>query len=136
MEGNVRQPLIKIYQGWSKIDPENEHLKRVKTVLDRGTAKDALNKQLFDALRIIDVEMAKGLLAKSADVIAMDESGQMPLEVAADTGSMEMMKLLLESGADLKRMNRYSRPALEAAYTTAMLHGHEENCQIFPGDGG
>ena len=61
----------------------------------------------------------------------IDAYGQTFLEVAAKNGSMEMVKLLVDNKADLKKKNRYGQPAMEAAFTTAMLHGREQVARYF-----
>ncbi|MFH1115319.1 MAG: ankyrin repeat domain-containing protein [Pseudomonadota bacterium] len=109
----------------------NKYLQRVVAFLKKAGGKETLDESFFEALRIGHTEMVRKLLAKGVNGNELDQYGQVPLETAAENGSMEMVKLLLDNGADLKKRNRYGRTALDASYTTAMLHGHEEIARLF-----
>lgn len=63
-------------------------------------AQDA-NEELLEAARKSDVERAKTLLAKGANVNAKSEYGVTPLGFACSRGSVEMVKLLLDNGAEV-----------------------------------
>lgn len=63
--------------------------------------KETLNEQLFDAARNNDLELAKLLIEKGADVNAKEWDGSTPLHVVAFNGSLEFAKLLIEKGADV-----------------------------------
>ncbi|MBS1807257.1 MAG: ankyrin repeat domain-containing protein [Acidobacteria bacterium] len=59
-----------------------------------------LNEEILAAARKSDVAKIKELLAKGADVNAKSPYGATPLFFACDRGSVEVVKLLLENGAD------------------------------------
>src|ERR1700704_5747325 len=57
---------------------------------------------LLTAVRKGDAGRVKALLAQGADVNAKSPYGATPLFFAADRGNMEIMKILLDHGADVK----------------------------------
>jgi outer membrane protein assembly factor BamB len=60
-----------------------------------------LNEQLFEAARKGDVNLAKSLLDRGADVNAKARYNVTPLMFACDRGNIELVKLLIERGADV-----------------------------------
>ena len=60
-----------------------------------------LNEQLLAAARKSDAAQVKALLDKGASVDAKTRYGATPLFYASDRGSVEVVKLLLERGADV-----------------------------------
>jgi anti-sigma-K factor RskA len=66
-----------------------------------GAAQTAsLNDELLAAARKSDAAAVKALLAKGADVNAKSPYGATPLFFACDRGSAEVVKILLDAGAD------------------------------------
>ena len=65
--------------------------------------------------------VARFLIAHGADVNAKGDTGYTPLHVAAGLGQEDMVKLLLDNGADINAMDVRGTP-LQAA----VLQGHEE----------
>ncbi len=59
------------------------------------------NDELLEAARKSDVEKVKALLAKGANVNAKSPYGVTPLGFACSRGSVEIAKLLLDSGAEV-----------------------------------
>ncbi|MGH9840969.1 MAG: ankyrin repeat domain-containing protein [Blastocatellia bacterium] len=59
-----------------------------------------LNDELLAAARKSDAASVKSLLAKGADVNAKSPYGATPLFFACDRGSVEVVKILLDAGAD------------------------------------
>lgn len=77
----------------------------VLTVLFQQTTADpkqALNDQLYDAVRKGDVAAVTAALDKGADVNAKFRYGATALFKAAERGHTEIAKLLLDRGADVK----------------------------------
>lgn len=75
------------------------------TVLFQQTATDpkqALNDQLYDAVRKGDVAAVTAALDKGADVNAKFRYGATALFKAAERGNAEITKVLLDRGADVK----------------------------------
>ena len=64
-------------------------------------AKQALNEQLYEAVRKGDAAEVKALLDKGADVNAKFRYGATALFKAAERGHTEVVKLLIERGADV-----------------------------------
>lgn len=62
--------------------------------------KKALNDELLVATRKSNIEQVKSLLAKGADVDAKSPYGATPLFFACDRSNAEIVKLLLEAGAN------------------------------------
>ena len=67
----------------------------------RQDPKQALNEQLYEAVRKGDAAEVKALLDKGADVNAKFRYGATALFKAAERGHTEIVKLLIERGADV-----------------------------------
>jgi ankyrin repeat protein len=82
-----------------------------------------LNEDLWAAARKGDALAVKALLAKGAEVNAKTRYGATALSYAADRGYLEIMKILVEHGADVNIKDTfYGAPAL----TWAAYNGHVE----------
>ena len=57
------------------------------------------------AIKNEDIEIAKFLLDKGADIEAYDQAGNTAIFHAIHSDSLEMVKLLIERGADFKVQN-------------------------------
>ncbi len=66
--------------------------------------KDILNNQFLEAVDNDNLEKAKALLAKGADVNALDEFGETALISQSREGNIEFVKFLLENNADVNLM--------------------------------
>ncbi len=66
-----------------------------------------LNEQLLAAARKGDTAEARALLEKGAPVNAKTRYGATPLSYACDRGNVEMVKLLLDRGADVKAKDTF-----------------------------
>jgi len=131
MEVSFRERLGRIGEEWAKADPENDGPKRLRALLDKGASKHALNEQLFEAIQTADFDMVKALLARGANANASHSHGDTALQRAARKGSLDMVKLLLDNGADLKMGTPGRRSNLEAGFTTAIVAGREEVAKYF-----
>jgi ankyrin repeat protein len=72
-----------------------------------------------------DYEAAKTLMAHGINVNQKGEQGFTPLHQACSFGHKEIVRLLLESGAD-----PFARTAGDLPFTTARLSGHDEICEL------
>lgn len=70
---------------------------------------------LMYAARLGQIEIAKELLKKNANLEAKNHAGLTPYLWAAYAGHVDMMKLLHENGADIYRENAYHENALDIA---------------------
>ncbi len=72
--------------------------------------------EIFDAVRANDLAKVKGLVEKDASLVnSTDIAGNTPLHLAAKTGSLGMIEMLLLEGADINAKNIQSNsPLLEA----------------------
>ena len=85
------------------------------------------DKQIFGAVRALDFEAVRTLLAAGASANARNGNGQTPLHIAAGEGSAEICKLLIDAGADVEAEFDFdgSRPL-----SIAVWRGHEEVCKL------
>jgi cytohesin len=72
-------------------------------------ADDALNQQLFAAVKAGDKATVEALIAKGADVNAKDKYGQTPLYIA---GTSDVADLLIDHGALINAKDSYDRTPL------------------------
>jgi len=96
--------------------------------------KQALNDQLFEAVKKGDAAAVTALLDKGADVNAKFRYGQTALFKAAEKGHAAVVKVLLDRGADVKVQDTFYKAT---AMTWALDHGHAEVVRLlFEKDGG
>jgi len=88
----------------------------------RAEAED-LNEELLAAARKSDAAGVNALLAKGADVNAKTSYGVTALSFAADRGSLEIVKSLLEHGADVNATDTFYH---ETILARAASKGHAE----------
>ena len=72
-----------------------------------------------------DFEAAKTLLAHGINVNQPGEEGYTPLHQACSFGHKEIVRLLLENGADT-----FARTVGDLPFTKARLGGHDEICEL------
>ena len=101
----------------------NNHLEAVKWLLDHGAALNregnywgALHYAVFNGHQ----ELAHFLIGRGAEVNARSPNGSTPLMMAAREGREDLIKVLLESGADPRPKNDWGDNAL----TMAMRYDH------------
>jgi hypothetical protein len=85
--------------------------------------KQALNDQLFEAVRKGDAALVTALLDKGADVNARFRYGQTALFKAAERGHVAVVKVLLERGVDVTVQDTFYK---STAMSWAIDHGHAE----------
>lgn len=72
-----------------------------------------------------DLDAAKALLDAGIDVNKAGDLGYTPLHVACVQGNEQMVKLLIDHGADLFALNEGYPPS-----TAARLSGHDHICEL------
>jgi ankyrin repeat protein len=72
-----------------------------------------------------DLTAAKALIDAGIDVNKAGDLGYTPLHVACMQGNAEMVKLLIEKGADLFALSEGDAP-----FATARLAGHDQICNL------
>ena len=84
-----------------------------------------VNKDLYYACSDDDVDKAKELIKAGANVNAENKWGETPLIVAARHGHIEIVKLLIEAGADLETNDDGYTPL-----DFALMYEHTETVEI------
>lgn len=97
------------------------------------TSNQALNDQLFEAVRKGDVAAATAALDKGADVNAKFRYGATALFKAAERGHAPIVKLLLDRGADVKVKDTFYGAT---AMTWALDNDHFEIVRMLLAKGG
>jgi ankyrin repeat protein len=72
-----------------------------------------------------DIDAAKALINAGIDINKAGDLGYTPLHVACMKGNLEMVKLLVESGAELFAVSEGDGP-----FATARLRGHDAICEF------
>ncbi len=72
---------------------------------------------VYTAIRTNDLARLKALVSTRADANVKDEGGETPLTYAASAGSLEAMKYLLDTGADVNARNTFGTTALIGSAT-------------------
>jgi|GEM_PF-1374004 len=90
-----------------ELSPESEQPSG-KTEKPEGATTD-----IFEAIKQKDIDTVTALLEKKKSLLsALDAEERTPLQVAAGIGSLEIVKLLVECGANLESKGRDGRTAL------------------------
>lgn len=76
------------------------------------SSADALDRQLIAAAWKNDLEAARRLIARGADVNAVDGTVQSAYLIAASEGYLDLLELTLAHGADLRSLDSYRGTAL------------------------
>lgn len=83
--------------------------------------------ELFEYVKNNNIEKVKGLITGGIDLNSRDDYGWTPLNWAAGRGNLEMVRLLVESGADV--LNRgYDK---RTPYEIALAAGHGKVADYF-----
>ncbi len=115
--------LVKAYSpdGWTALHLNFGNLEIVKLTLDRGADIDAVSKNKFSATPLQgaaameNLELARLLIARGANVNCRGEEGGSPLREAAGSGQIEFAKLLLDHGANLNAKDDKGKTPLTIA---------------------
>src|SRR5215468_6313186 len=75
-------------------------------------SQDGSQDRLYSAIRANDLRQIKTLLDEGISAKAEGPDGITPLMVAAETGSLDAMKMLIDRGADVNARNTYGSTAL------------------------
>lgn len=103
----------------------NSHLLLILLLafMTTSAAAQNLNEELLAAARKSDAAAVKALLAKGAEVNAKSPYGATPLFFACDRGSAEVVKILLDAGADVTIKDTFYK---STPMTWAIQHDHAE----------
>ena len=86
-----------------------------------STASSSSRPLLLEAVKELDVETTRQMLAQGADPnVAFEPTQQTPLLLAALLGNMEIMRMLIDKGADINHVDNGGFTAL----TYAAKEGH------------
>ena len=98
-----------------------------------GVSAESRNVPLVDAVKRTDAAAVRALLQKRVDVNAQEIDGSTALHWAVQQGRVDLVNLLIGSGANVKATNRYGVAPLSLACTNgdfAILVAHVgELCQ-------
>jgi len=89
-----------------------------------ATSSDGDN-ALHCIVRWGDLAAAKALIQAGIDVNKAGDLGYTPLHLACMQGNLEMVRLLIDRGADIFALSEGDAP-----FTTARLGGHDSICEI------
>jgi ankyrin repeat protein len=92
---------------------------------DVNVSSDDGDNALHRVVRWKDREAAEALIAAGINVNKAGDLGYTPLHVACMTGNLEMVKLLVENGANLFAMSEGDSP-----FTSARIAGHDQVCDF------
>jgi ankyrin repeat protein len=81
---------------------------------------------LLEAAKYGDVKTTKRWVGCSESCVANDTYGKRPLALAAANGHVEVVRVLLEGGADIQWTDNY----METALHKAASNGHLEVCRL------
>jgi uncharacterized protein len=87
---------------------------------------DMSESQLLAAVKADDIADVRRLLDGGADINQQDEQGWTPLNWAAGKGSLPLVSLLLERGADIFKVGR----DLRTPYMIALAAGHADVARL------
>ena len=106
------------YERLGKLTPlgfaaRNGNFSQVQKLLDEGQEADQRGGDLnFTVLHLAcmiesgNAPMVELLLSKGASVALKDNTGNIPLNIAAEKGDQDIVKMLLEAGSDINNVNR------------------------------
>jgi ankyrin repeat protein len=80
---------------------------------------------LYCVVRWNDLSAAKAVIGAGIDLNKAGDLGYTPLHVACMKGNVEMVKLLIDGGADIFALSEGDTP-----FATARLGGHDEICDL------
>jgi len=78
-----------------------------------------MSTELIDAVKAKDTLAVKRIIANSADLEGVDENGMTALLHACELQSFELLKLLVDAGADVNHPNALGYHPLDIAYWRA-----------------
>jgi ankyrin repeat protein len=115
--------LVKAYSpdGWTALHLNFGNLEIVKLTLDSGADINAVSKNGFSATPLQgaaafkQIDLARLLIARGANVNCRGEGGGSPLHEAAGSGQIELAKLLLDHGANLNAKDDKGKTPLTIA---------------------
>lgn len=115
--------LVKAYSpdGWTALHLNFGNFEIVKVTLEHGADIDAVSKNKFSATPLQgaaamqNLELARLLISRGANVNCRGDEGVSPLHEAAGNGQIELAKLLLDHGAKLNAKDDHGKTPLTIA---------------------
>lgn len=101
-------------------------LKRQILVSQRVLDEFTINDNLHQAIKNGNIDEAKSLIEKGANVNAMDKDGYTPLHLASINGHTEVVKYLFENGANVNAKNSNGNTPLHYA----SMNGYKEVVEL------
>ena len=119
---NGKTALHMLFGGYREI----KNLQIIDLILDNGCGINSIcskynSTALHHACDVLDIEAAKHLIEKGADITIADNEGDTLLHMACLRGKIELVNILIEGGANIEALNNKGRTPLMNAIMLGRL---------------